>query len=182
MSSSIPLKIKFSPSGATLLGVPFHTLGGDRKRLIDKIYDITPEIHKALSSTSNTGKTMKNENDILLMNNIIRDQGYTGRGDRHSKRKTFFTITLPELVDDIQNKILDGITDDSDDSKGEGVKIFIPSNIVDIHTRLEILVGLSLSGHTVTLTKASNLIDELCMRGEIQNEQQQQNALDKFQT
>ena len=34
---------------------------------------------------------MKNENDILIMNIFIRDLGYTGRGDRDSKRKTFFT-------------------------------------------------------------------------------------------
>ena len=34
---------------------------------------------------------MKNENDILMMNNVIRKLGYTGRADRDSKRKTFFT-------------------------------------------------------------------------------------------
>ena len=42
------------------------------------------------------------------------------------------------------------------------------------------LLGLKLSGHTDTLTEASNPIDELCKRGEIQNEQQYRNALDKF--
>ena len=40
-------------------------------------------------------------------------------------------------------------------------KIIIPSNIIDIHTRLENLLGLNLSGVTNTLTEASNLIDEL---------------------
>ena len=34
---------------------------------------------------------MRNENDVLMMNNLIRDLGYTGRGDRQSNRKTFFT-------------------------------------------------------------------------------------------
>ena len=33
----------------------------------DNIHDLTPEIYKALSSTSYTGKTMKNEDDILTM-------------------------------------------------------------------------------------------------------------------
>ena len=66
---------------------------------------------------------MKKENDILMMNNIIRDLGYTGREDRDSKRKTFFTIILPKLVEEIQNKTFDEITDDSDDLQGEGVKI-----------------------------------------------------------
>ena len=47
---------------------------------------------------------MKNENDILMMYNIIRDLGYTGVGDRDSKRKTFFSKTLPKLADEIQNR------------------------------------------------------------------------------
>ena len=40
---------------------------------------------------------------------------------------------------------------------GQGVKIIIPSNIIDIYTRLEILLGLKSSGHTDTLTEPSNL-------------------------
>ena len=65
--------------------------------------------------------------------------------------------------------------------KGRGIeKIIIPSNIIDIYTRLEVLLGLKLSGHTDTLTEASNLIDELYKRGEIQNKQQYRNALNKF--
>ena len=60
------------------------------------------------------------------------------------------------------------------------LKIIIPSNIIDVYTRLEILLGLKLSGHTDTLTEASNLIDELYKRGEIQNKQQYRNALNKF--
>ena len=66
--------------------------------------------------------------------------------------------------------------------EGLGVKIIIPSNIIDIYTRLEVLLGLKLSGHTDTLTEASNLIDELFKRGEIQNEQQYHNALNKLST
>ena len=66
--------------------------------------------------------------------------------------------------------------------KGEGVKIIIPSNIIDIYARLEISLGLKLSGHTDTLTEASNLINELYKLGEIQNKQQYRNALNKFQT
>ena len=61
---------------------------------------------------------MKNEKDILMMNNIIKDLGYTGREGRDSKRKTIFTITLPELVEEIQNKNFDEITDSSDDLQG----------------------------------------------------------------
>ena len=48
--------------------------------------------------------------------------------------------------------------------KGQGVKIIMPSIIIDIYNRLEVLLGLKLSGHTDTLTEASNLIDELYKR------------------
>ena len=181
MSSLNSLKILASPSGPTILGVPIYTLGGDRIQIKDNIYDLTPEIYKALSDTGYTGKTMKNENDILMMYNIINDLGYTGIRDRPSKRKKFFTITLPRLVEDIQNRTFEELTNNSDsDLQGEGVKIIIPSNIIDIYTRLEVLLGLKLSGHRDTVTEASNLIDELYKRGEIQNKQQYQNALDKF--
>ena len=125
---------------------------------------------------------MKNENNILMMNNIIRDLGFSGSGDGGSKRKTFFTKALRKLVEENQNKTFDEITDDSDDLQGEGVKIVIPSNINDIYTRLEILRGLKFSGHTDTRTEVSNLIDELYNRGEIQNKQQYRNAPNKFIT
>ena len=172
MSSANSLKIKSTPSGATILGVPIYTIGGDTIQIKDNIYDLTPEIYKALSYTGYEGKNLKNENDILMLYNIINDLGYTGIGDNKSKRKTFLTEKLPKLVEDIQNKTFEEITEDSDDLQGEGVKIIIPSNIIDIYTRLEILLGLKLSGHTDTVTEASNLIDELYKRGEIQNKQQ----------
>ena len=100
----------------------------------------------------------------------------------NSKRKVFFTITLPKLVEEIQNKTFDETTEDSDDLQGEGVKIIIPSKIIDIYTRLEVLLGLKLSVHADTLTEASNLIDELYKRGEIQNKQHYRNAPNKFST
>ena len=182
MSSVNSLKIDTTPSGAIILGVPVYPLGGDRIQIKDNIYDLTPEIYKALSFTGYDGKNMKNENDILMLNNITRDLGYTGRGDYQSKRKTFLTETLPKLVEEIQNKTFEEITDDSNDLQGEGVKIIIPSNIIEIYTRLEVLLGLKLSGHTDTLTEASALFDELYKRGEIQTKQQYRNALNKFQT
>ena len=66
--------------------------------------------------------------------------------------------------------------------QGERLKIIIPSNIIDICTRLEILLGLKLSGHTDFLTEASALLDELYKRGEIQIKQQNRNAINKFST
>ena len=107
---------------------------------------------------------MKIENDFLILNNIIRDLGYTGIGDRQSNRRTFFKITLAKLVEELQNRTFDENTYDCDDVQGDGVKIIIPSNIIDIYSRLEILLGLKLSGHTDTLAEASNLIDEVYKR------------------
>ena len=89
--------------------------------------------------------------------------------------------TLPKLIEENQNRTFEEITLDSDsDLQSEGLKIIIPSNIIDIYTRLEVLLGLKLSGHADTLTEASNLIDELYKRGEIENKQQYRNALNKF--
>ena len=105
------------------------------------------------------------------------DLNYTGVADKSSKRKTFLTKTLPKISDDIQNKTFEEIIDSSDDVQGEGLKIIIPCDIIDIYTRLELLLGLKLSGHTDTLTEASKLIVELYKRGEIENEQQYQMLL-----
>ena len=40
--------------------------------------------------------------------------------------------------------------------KGEGIKIIIPANLFDFWTDLENLLGLKQSGHTDTLTEASD--------------------------
>ena len=178
MNSRNSLKITQDELGrANILGVPIQISEGDTMEINENVYELTPEIYKALTYTAYTGKIMRDENDILMMYNIIRGLGYNGTGDRDSKRKTFFTKKLPKLVEDIQNKTFEEI-----DLEGQGVKIIIPSNIIDIYTRLENLLGLKLSGHTDTLTEASNLIDELYKRGEIQNKQQYRNALNKFST
>ena len=183
MNSRSFLKITQDDSnGAFFLGVPIQISGADTIKTNENIYELTPERYKALSPTTYTSNTMKNEEDFLMMYNILRNLGYTGIGDKKSNRKTFFTVLLPKLVDEFQNRTNDEITDDSDDLHGEGVKIIIPSNIFDIYTRLEILLGPKLSGHTDILPEASNLIDELYKQGEIQNEQQYRNALNNFST
>ena len=162
---------------ATILGIPIQISGGDRIRINDNIFELTRDLYKALSSTSYNCKTMKNESDIFMMNNIINDLRNTGKGDKSSKRKKNFTIKLLERVVENQNKTFNEI-----DLESQRIKIIIPSNIIDIYTRLELLQGSKLSGHTDTLTEASNLIDEFYKRCETQNEQQYRNALNKFST
>ena len=129
---------------------------------------------------------MSNE-DKLTIHNILTDIGFYSthhvRGMR-SFRMQDALYNLPRAVEKIRNPPLPTIEniEDSSDLEGHGIKIIIPNNIIDIYTRLEVLLGLKLSGHTDTLTEASNLIDELYKRGEIQNKQQYRNALNKFST
>ena len=102
-----------------------------------------------------------------------------------------FLYKLPKATAKLRNPPLPAIenVEDSyevisdDDLEGRGIEKPIKhSNIFDIYTRLEVLPGLKLHGHTDTLTEASNLIDELYKRGEIENEQQYRKALDNFYT
>ena len=182
MKSRNPLKfIQDELNRATVLGVPIQ-ISGDTIKVTENIYELTPEIYKVVTYPTYDGKTLKNDDDFVMLYNILKNLGYTGNKDRPSYRKKFFTIDLPKKVSEIHNIRFGENTDDSDsDIQGEGVEIIILSNIIDIYTRLEILLGLKLSGHTDTLTESSNLIDELYKQGEIQNKQQYRNALHNFQ-
>ena len=73
------------------------------------------------------------------------------------------------------------IEDGPNPLEGEVVNSIIPSIIIDNWTRLD-LFRWKLSGHTDTLTAASNLIDDLYKKGEIQNEQEHRDALYNFCT
>ena len=97
MNSRNSLKITQDETGrANILGVPIQISEGDTMKINETVYELTPETYKALTYTTYTGNTMKDENDILMMYNIIRDLGYNGTGDRDSRRKTFFFIKLPK--------------------------------------------------------------------------------------
>ena len=111
------------PNRAIILGVPIQVSEDDKIKRIENIYELTPEIFKALSQPLNSGKTMKNDEDFLMLYNILKDVNYTGRGDRPSNGKTFFKRELPKKVSDIHNMRFDENTDDSDDLQGEGVKL-----------------------------------------------------------
>ena len=148
-----------------------------------KEYDVSPSIQKYFTKTRYTTKSLNN-NDKEIVYNILKDVGFYNM--RHNKgmksaRMQDAIKDLPKAIHKIRNPPLPEI-ENVEDLAGEGVKIIIPSNIIDIYSRLEVLLGLKLSGHTDTLTEASNLIDELYRRGEIQNKQQYRNALNKFNT
>ena len=118
-------------------------------------FNITPNLQNDFTDT--TGKFLKNlkkkENQTYkkLLNTLDYESYRPKYGEVNSGRnKNTKNILKPNNL------------------QGKGIeKIIIPSKIIDIYTRLEILLGLKLSGHTDTLTEASNLIDELYKRGEI---------------
>ena len=150
----------------------------------DHEYDISSDIQAYFTNKKLTTKILDNfEKETVF--DILQNVGFYDNIPKigfKSARMKDALYDLPNEIDKIRNSLLPSIenVEDSRDLEGQGVKIIIPSNIIDIYTRLEILLGLKLSGHTDTLTEASNLIDELYKRGEIQNKQQYRNALNKF--
>ena len=160
-----------------------------RENTIDNIgreYDVTPNIQHYFRKTGFTTKIL-NDNEKEIVYNILKDVGFYDK--RHAKilkssRHKDALYNLPKAIDKNRNPPLPSIenVETSNDLEGRGVKIIIPSNIIDFYTRLEVLLGLKISGHTDTLTETSNLTDELYKRDEIQNKQQYRNGLNKFST
>ena len=75
-------------------------------------------------------------------------------------------ILKPPLVLPATEVMEDPYEGESGNLQGERIeKVIIPSNIIDIQTKSEFLLGLKISGHTNTLTEASNLIDEFLKKG-----------------
>ena len=162
---------------------PIIPQGENRVSIKGKEFDNKSNFQNYFTNTKLTPKNMNNE-DKLTVYDILKNAGFCSM--RHTKglnsnRMKDALTNLPKETAKIRNPPLPTIENESDNLEGEGVeKIIIPSNIIDIYTRLEVLLGLKLSGHTDTLTEASNLIDELYKRGDIQNKQQYRNALNKF--
>ena len=93
----------------------------------------------------------------VVFKDILQKTGYYKRVPTKSRMSGRDRYTQNDLDNDVR-RILNLDTR----QKGRGFKKFIiPSNIIDIYTSLEILLGLKLSGHSDTLTEASNLVDEL---------------------
>ena len=163
----------------------FNPLGNNRISINDHEYDISPDIQAYFTNTKLTTKFLDDfEKEIVF--GILQNVGFYDNipkiGFKAARMKDALK-DLPKATDKIRIPPLPTIenVEDSSDLEGRGIeKIIIPSNIIDIYTRVEVLFGLKLSGHSNTLTEASNLIDELYKRGEIQNKQQYRNALNKF--
>ena len=164
--------------GWMLNNIPNKSPGGTKIQVDENEYDLTKGIRNVL--TKKTYKSIKslNDNEKVVLRDFLSKIGYYNQKPTKGKPSGLDNFIKTDLDDDVR-KILKLDTN----LKGKGVeKIIIPSNIIEIYTRLEVLLGLKLSGHTDSLTEASALIDELYKRGEIRTKQQCRNALDKFLT
>ena len=135
-------------------------------------------MQKSLSSTGCTGGKMKRDKLLFTFPKILDIILFTGDRDRTSKHRELLMDEFPRSL----VKTEPGTADKSDKFQGEGMKIINPTKFFYKETRLEALLGLKLAGYTDILIKASNLIDDLYQRGEIENEEQPRNVLDSFYT
>ena len=124
-----------------------------------KKMNTTPGINKVITDTSKIPLTKSTDKDNKIFINILESLDFENfkaiRGEsksgRYKQSKTYFK---------------------KHNLKGQGIeKTIIPSNIIDIYTRLEVRLGSKMSRHADTVTEGSNLIDELYKRGEIQIKQ-----------
>ena len=159
-------------------------LSGTKIQIDGNEYNITPGVQKVFTDTKYETAKSVSDKEKVVFRDILQKTNYItykrGKGNM-AGRDRYIRYDLDDEVRRIVN--LDTKPKTKPKLKGKGVeKIIIPSNIIDIYTRLEVLLGLKLSGHTDTLTEASNLIDKLYKLGEIQNKKQYRNALKKFST
>ena len=157
---------------------PVKMVGGTKVEINGSEYNITPGLQKVFTDKTYDVANSMTDTEEVIFRDISQKTNYNNRKRQKgsiSGRDRYIQYELDNEVRRVLN--LDNKL------KGRGVeKIIIPSNIIDIYTRLEIILGLKLSGHSNTLTEASNLIDELYKIGEMRNKQQYRNALTKFST
>ena len=142
-------------------GYPSKMSGGTEVEINNKKYNITPGIQKVFTDTSYiTAKSMSDTEKLVFRDilqktdcyNRLPTKGHMSGRDRYIKN---------DLDNDVRRILNLDIK-----PKGKGIeKIIIPSNIIDIYTRLEILLGLKLIGNSDTPTEASALMDQLYKMG-----------------
>ena len=151
-------------------GIPVEISGDSRIKIKGKVYNTTPNLQNVFTDT--TGKSLKklDQMEIITYKQLLKTLNYKNYKPEFGENKSGRYKNTRNILVPINLQC-----------RGSERKI-IPSNIVDIYTRLEILLGLKLTGHTDTLREASNLIDELYKRGEMPNKQHYRNAPNKFST
>ena len=133
--------------------VLINPLGNNRISIKDREYDISPDVQAYFTNTKLTTKFLDNfEKETVF--DILQNVGFYDNipkvGFKAARMKDAL-YDLPKAIDKIRKTPLPTI-ENSSDLEGRGIKIIIPNNIIDIYIRLEVLLGLKLSGHSDTLT------------------------------
>ena len=135
---------------------------------MDKEYDRATDIQEFFTKTFLTTKPMNNEDKSTVFDVLQKTCFYsmTHNEGLNSTRTKDATYDLPKAIAKTHNPPLPPPTNENeeevDNLQGEGIeKTIFASNIVDIYTRLQVLLGLKPSGLTDTLTEGTNLLDEL---------------------
>ena len=172
-------KTQHKPLSGWILNIfSIGTPGGSEVENSGNKYDITPGLLKVFTDTKYETAESLSVTEKVVLRDILSKTGYYNRKPTKGRMSGRDRYIKNDLDNDVRR-----ISNIDKKLKGRGVeKMIIPPNIIDIYTRLEVLLGLKLSGHTDTLTEASNLIDGFYKRGEIQSKQQYRNALNKFST
>ena len=122
---------------------------------------MTTGIQKVLVNLSHV--TMQSTSDKVKV--VFRDIWHSADYYKQPTKRGRLSVCNKYLEIDLDNEvngflILDGKFQ-SGKLKGKGLETNMLTNIINNWTRLEVLVGLKLSGRTVTLTETRNLIDKL---------------------
>ena len=123
--------------------------------------DLTPDIQTLFTDTKATTKPLKMDEKMTVFK-ILTDLGFY---DSRPKTEGNISPGMKDVKIDLTkatDKFLNPPSalphfeneEESDDLHGEGMKRNVPFVIFDIHTKLEVLLGLKLSGHTNTVTEA----------------------------
>ena len=120
-------------------------LGGIRVRINGEEYDLTPEIQTAFTDTRyKFNNSISDDESVLTFDNILESLDYKRTKFSNSKRTKTIKKELEKRADKILNPPIPiqavENKEGSDNIQGEGMEIVIPSNIIDIWTRLKVVL------------------------------------------
>ena len=111
-------------------GKEVNPLGGNRVEIDAEEYNLTPEIQRAFTDTRyNFNNIDIDDESVLTFDKNSNCLNYNPSKDSNSKQTKSIENDLRKRVYKIKNPPL---TLPTNDLQGEGVKIIIPSNIIDI--------------------------------------------------